>query len=535
MTLLDTRHTPIARQGGGIGRTPREIYAALAEVDAPCFVVEQGGGIGVTTDEAAARRGARVLAAAPPTPPARLGAAAFLADHGVAYPYMAGAMANGIASARLVTALARAGFLASFGAAGLVADRLDAGLAEIRRGVGDLPFACNLIHSPNELELERATLAACLRHGVTCVEASAFVELTPQIVAYRVAGLARDPAGGVRAGHRVVAKLSRAEVAERFLRPAPEPMLRALVEAGAVSAEQAELARSVPMADDITVEADSGGHTDRRPLSVLLPEIVALRDAVAAELGHRRGVRVGAAGGIGTPASILAAFAMGAAYVVTGSVNQPCVESGQSAEAKLLLGRAGATDVEMAPASDMFEIGAQVQVLKAGTMFAARAKRLYELYQAHDGLDALPAADRGWVEEKVLRRPVTDVWQDTVDYFRRRDPAQIERAEGNPKRKMALVFRWYLGLSSSWSITAAADRVIDYQIWCGPSLGAFNGWARGSYLEPVANRSVVDVAAQLMHGAAFASRAAALRFGGVRLPASCSTYRPEPGVPAAAR
>ena len=33
------------------------------------------------------------------------------------------------------------------------------------------------------------------------------------------------------------------------------------------------------------------------------------------------------AGGIATPAAVSAAFAMGAAYVVTGSINQSCVEA----------------------------------------------------------------------------------------------------------------------------------------------------------------------------------------------------------------
>jgi PfaD family protein len=320
-----------------------------------------------------------------------LGAASFLADHGVGQPYMTGAMANGIASPELVVAMARAGFLATYGAAGVLPDQVDDALGRIRRELGPAPFACNLIHSPNEAELERAILAGCLRHGVTCVEASAFMELTPPIVAYRAAGLRRDADGGVRAEHRVIAKLSRAEVAELFLRPAPDALLRPLVEAGTLTREQAELARSVPMADDITVEADSGGHTDGRPLAVGLPEILAVRDAVARELGYRRPPRVGAAGGIGTPEAVFGAFALGAAYVVTGSVNQACVESGQSAAARALLGAAGPSDVAMAPASDMFEIGAEVQVLRRGTMFAGRARRLLELYRAYDGLVGAPA------------------------------------------------------------------------------------------------------------------------------------------------
>src|SRR5262249_48800436 len=155
-------------------------------------------GMGATNEDGAARAGARVLASVAPMPPERLGAPEFLRDHGVRFPYMSGAMANGIASAELVIAMARAGFLASFGAAGVLRARVEDALAVIRHEVGELPFACNLIHSPNELDMERATIDACLRHGVRCVEASAFMDLTPQIVRYRLAGLSRGPDGHVR-------------------------------------------------------------------------------------------------------------------------------------------------------------------------------------------------------------------------------------------------------------------------------------------------------------------------------------------------
>lgn len=56
-------------------------------------------------------------------------------------------------------------------------------------------------------------------------------------------------------------------------------------------------------------------------------------------------------------------------------------------------------------------------------------------------------------------------WADTVKFFQERDPEQIARANQNPKRKMALIFRWYLGLSSKWSNSGEAGREMDYQIW----------------------------------------------------------------------
>ncbi|GAB4587112.1 PfaD family polyunsaturated fatty acid/polyketide biosynthesis protein [Nocardia sp. IFM 10818] len=499
---------------------------ALLRLDDPFFLVRTQTGLGATNDPVAART-AQVLAAVPPIRPESLGDDGFRRTHGVRLAYMAGAMANGIASARMVIALARSGVLASFGAAGVLPSRVDEALAEIRRGAPGMPFACNLIHSPNELAMERATVDLCLRHQVRCIEASAFMNLTPQVVHYRLAGLTvRD--GRVIAENKVIAKVSRTEVAELFLRPAPEPIVRDLVAAGLVTPEQAELSRRVPMADDITAEADSGGHTDRRPLTVLVPELLALRDRIQQELAYPDPVRIGAAGGIGTPSAAHAAFALGAAYVVTGSINQASVEAAQSDSTKQLLVTATSTDCTMAPSADMFEMGVEVQVLQRGTMFATRAKHLYDTYRAYPGIDAIPAPTRTQLEQRTFKRPLDDIWSDCVTYFTDRDPAQLARAESDPKRKMALIFRWYLGLSSAWSITGAPDRTPDYQIWCGPAMGAFNTWATGSYLAPAPNRHAADLATHIMRGTALATRTTQLRAAGARLPAAACTYLPTP-------
>ena len=75
-------------------------------------------GLGVvnTTD---AKGEADVLAFAQKLNPQDLGDDAYKKQHGVKYAYHGGAMANGIASVELVVALGKAGFLCSFGAAGL--------------------------------------------------------------------------------------------------------------------------------------------------------------------------------------------------------------------------------------------------------------------------------------------------------------------------------------------------------------------------------------------------------------------------------
>jgi len=286
---------------------------------------------------------------------------------------------------------------------------------------------------------------------------------------------------------------------------------------GAITETQARLARELPVAQDLTAEADSGGHTDNRPALALLPTMIALRDAMQQQHGYADLLRVGAAGGIATPHAATAAFAMGAAYVLLGSVNQSCVEAGTSAAVRQMLAEADQADIAMAPAADMFEMGVRVQVLKRGTMFAMRAARLYELYRAYDGLDALPAPERKKLEQTFFRKSCEEVLEEVRVYFLERDPAQWSRAEADAKHRMALVFRWYLGQASTWANRGEPTRRIDYQIWCGPAMGAFNAWVQGSFLAQPEQRGVVAVALNLLYGAAVLSRVQALRSQGVSL------------------
>jgi trans-AT polyketide synthase/acyltransferase/oxidoreductase domain-containing protein len=516
--------------GAPVADAPDAFAAAVGDLRSPVVVLRKNDGFAVarggTVTIGPSAKGEPVAAYLPPLPPEQLGDPTFLHDHAIRYAYLTGAMANGIASADIVEAMGKAGMLGSFGAAGLSIDRITAAIDRIQKALGDAPYCVNLIHSPNEPAHEMTTAELLIKKGVPLVEASAYLDLTPAIVRYRVAGFMRGPVGLVIPMNRVVAKVSRVEVATKFLSPPPDRILKELVAAGHVTAKQAELAAKFPVADDITVEADSGGHTDNRPAITLLPTILALRDRLQEQFKYATPPRVGLAGGIATPSSVAAAFAMGAAFVVTGSVNQACVESGSSDPVRKMLAEAGQADVAMAPAADMFEMGVKVQVLKRGTMFPMRAAKLFELYRAYPSWEAVPAAERAAVEKTHLRTTFEDVWNQTREFFTRRDPTQLARAEADAKLRMALVFRWYLGLSSRWANAGEPTRQLDYQVWCGPSMGAFNEWAKGSPLEAPKDRTVVAVARNLLYGACVVLRRAALRQQGVNLADECFPLRP---------
>jgi PfaD family protein len=506
-----------------------ETKEALERIREPLYVLRDPatGAISAVAGDVPADHRERV-GALPPLYPEWLGDRAFTELHGLRFPYVTGAMANGIATPRLVVAIARAGMLGFFGAAGLSFERVEAGLDEIERRLEGqpVPWGANLIHSPNEPELEDRVADLYVRRGVLRVEASAFLGLTPSVVRVACSGLRVASEGRIARRHHVFAKISRPEVARQFMSPPPADMLRALVDARRLTAEEAALAARVPLATDITVEADSGGHTDNRPLGALLPVMLSLRDQVEAKLELPGVIRIGAAGGLGTPSSVAAAFALGAAYVLTGTVNQCAVESGLSDEGKRMLAEADIADVAMAAAADMFELGVRVQVLKRGTLFAARANRLYELYRAHESLEDLPAGVRSELETRVFGAPIETVWNETQAFWRERDPKELERASSEPKHRMALTFRTYLGLSSRWAISGESGRSADFQIWCGPAMGAFNDWVKGSFLEPPEARSVVQIALNLLEGAAVVTRAQELRSFGVPVAAGAFRFRP---------
>ena len=237
-------------------------------------------------------------------------------------------------------------------------------------------------------------------------------------------------------------------------------------------------------------------------------------------------MRIGAAGGLGNPSAVAAAFGLGASYVLTGSINQAAVEAGIAADAKALLAQSGMADVTMAPAADMFEQGIRLQVLKRGTFFAARASRLYDLYRKYDSLEAIPDGERSLLEKQIFGHPLEMVWEETRAFWQSREPEQARRAMVDAKHRMALVFRWYLGKASRWAIEGTPGRTHDYQLWSGPAMGSFNAWVRGSFLEPVGNRTVVQIALNLLEGAATVQRAQQLRSFGVPVPAEAFDFRP---------
>jgi trans-AT polyketide synthase/acyltransferase/oxidoreductase domain-containing protein len=437
-----------------------------------------------------------------PAPPraARPGDA-FCRRHGVAHAYVAGSMYRGIASVDLVVRMARAGFLAFFGAGGLPLTEVGDAVRSIRDAVpAGAPFGMNLLSAPDRPDQQRALVDLYLASGVTRVEASGFMQVSEDIVAFRFKGAGIE-AGRARAPNMVFAKLSRLEVATEFLRPPAEKLLDSLRRAGRLTEDEIAAARRLPVAADIAVEADSGGHTDAGVMLALLPSVVRLRDRLEREEPLDEAVCIGAAGGVGTPEAIAACFLLGAGFVVCGSIHQCTPEAGTSAAVKDLLSTTGVHDTGYAPAGDLFITGAKVQVVKRGTLFAPRANYLYDVYRNHDRLESMSGSVRATVE-RYLGLSWPEEWERCVARLEAERPHELRRIAGNGKAIMARVFKGYFTRTIRTALAGDLADKVNWQVHCGPAMGAFNRFAEGNCMADWRERRVDRVATVLMEQAA---------------------------------
>ncbi|MFI1034707.1 ACP S-malonyltransferase [Streptomyces sp. NPDC020951] len=401
-----------------------------------------------------------------------LGAATFRERYGLRRAYLLGALYGGISGREMLGAAAKAGLLGFLGTGGLPLDEVDGLLRDLagELGLGG-SFGVNLLYRHGAPEEESALVDLLLRHGVDLVEASGFPLITPALVRFRLKG------------GRIVAKVSRTDVAAEFLAPPPERLVARLLESGEVTAQEARAAAGRPMADDLCVEADGGWLSSTADLLTLLPAVLRLRDTTATG-GHR--VHVGCAGGIGTPEAAGAAFLLGADFVLTGSVNQCSVEAATSAEVKDILQEAREYDVDTAPWGELFDLGVQARYLKRGLFFPARASRLHELWRRHGSLAQLDDETRGQVFDRYLGGEA---------------PAPVA-AGSTPEQQLAAVFRGYFTRGFRLAVSGDQRSRVDYLVHCGPAMGAFNQVVADTELHPWRARTVEAIADTLMDGAA---------------------------------
>jgi trans-AT polyketide synthase/acyltransferase/oxidoreductase domain-containing protein len=391
-------------------------------------------------------------------------------------------MGFGVASPTLVIALGEAGYLGFLGIGGLSQAAARGAIREVKARLGDTaPWGVNLLASPLRPGREDQLVRLCLEEGVPAFEAADYLTPTP--------GLLQARWSGSRSGRPVLVKVSRPDLAERFLRPpAAELLDRCLAEGRLTRAEAAQAARA-PVATALAALADGAGHTDQQPALALFPAMLAARRRLGVE------VPIGLCGGLGAPEALAAAFLIGADFVMTGTINQCTPESGAAPAVKDLLAAAEVQDTAVVPAGDLLEVGGRARVLRRGVLFPARATRLGELLHSAPSVDALDARTRDQLERSFFQRSLDEVWRESA--ARLDDPARAE-TEARPRARLAHVLRAYFAQGTRLALAGDTHRQVDWQVCASPAMGAMNAWAAERGLGDWRQRGVATVATQLM-------------------------------------
>ncbi|WP_429932781.1 ACP S-malonyltransferase [Agrobacterium vitis] len=411
---------------------------------------------------------------------ASFGSESFRRRYGLQQACLAGGLYGGISGQDMLVRLAsHGGMLGFFGSGGLDVDAVESQLQAIGAELGAMKgFGANLTFEALP-ERENKLVNLYLRLGIETIEVSGFLKISPALAKFRCKG------------GKIIAKVSSLETAQIFLQPPSPDLLRQLVETGDISEMEKRAYERAPVATDLCVEGEGGWLWSGASLLTLLPAVIDLRDAMAD--GHER-VHIGAAGGLGTPASVKAAVALGAEFILLGSVTQCTVEAATSATAKDLLAKMSINDVEIAPFGPLFDYGMRARMLKRGVFFPARASRLLGLWRDYEAMQDVPPATRQSVEKTILRK----TFDEAVQHSKTR-PGQTAIASLSPKAQMAAVFSDYISESFFLAQRAQPDRVVDYAIYTGSALGAFNQTVQGTPLEHWSARHVDRVMKHLLN------------------------------------
>jgi len=441
------------------------------------------------------------------------GSEAFVRDWHLEKPCLAGGLEDGVSTPEMVIALGRSGLCGFLGIGGLAHPEARRQIDQVRTALtGGQPWGVSLPYTIGRPGWETRITGDLLELDLDYLEVVDYLQATPGLVRLRFRGM--QHAGDVP--RRVLARVSTLELAQRMLGPAPARVVEQLLQDGLLTGPEAELAARLPLATDVAVQADAGFAAEVGSLATVLPAVKALALQAQRTFALECPVAVGAAGAVGSPGAVAAAWMLGADFIMTGRVNQCTPEAGTSEAVKQLLAEAGVCDVAMAAEADFFELGARSQVLGKGLLFAARANKLYAIYRQSASLAELSRKDTEQLEQRYFGQDFEQVYQQLTEYWAGVNPDQLQRASADPRCRMALTFRWYLMQATRYALAGDVSRKIDFRVPCGPEMGAFNGWAAEEGLSRWQDRAVDVVNHRLFDAGAEYLRSRAEQFGQAR-------------------
>jgi trans-AT polyketide synthase/acyltransferase/oxidoreductase domain-containing protein len=142
-------------------------------------------------------------------------------------------------------------------------------------------------------------------------------------------------------------------------------------------------------------------------------------------------------------------------------------------------------------------------VLKKGVFFPARANKLYEVYKFYDCIEDIDTKISQQIQRYYFGRSFNEVYQEIKEHYSRKNIKELDNIESSPKHKMAVIFKEYFRLSTKAALIGDATNKVNFQIMCGPSLGAFNQWAKKTELKDWRNRHIDEIGVRLIQEAEY--------------------------------
>ena len=124
----------------------------------------------------------------------------------------------------------KAGILSFYGTGGQKYEQIVKDITALKQQLThDEPYGVNLISNLRRPEREKQIIDLLLEQGIHYIEAAAYISITKDLVRYRLTGLHQDSNHHTIINNKIIAKVSRPEVAISFMSPPPERLIQQLL------------------------------------------------------------------------------------------------------------------------------------------------------------------------------------------------------------------------------------------------------------------------------------------------------------------
>lgn len=420
-----------------------------------------------------------------------LGSLSFKEEYQTDIAYAAGGIRDGISSVSMIKKLADSNILGFLGTKGLdihkIKGLLESAFNMVEHEKIGVHVACDVLKPENNNQQLKLMIDKDIRR----LQISGYQKPDEWIYEYRIRNIQYSEKHKVESPYKLLVCVNNLKAAEEFLKPIKKDYIKKLIELKKLTQIEAEMADSLPVCDDICIENTGMGAGGFGWIS----SIKKLNERIGQSSSLRKEVRVGICGGIGNPQMLALAFFAGADFIMTDTINQCTVEAETSAHVKDLLQSAKENDFTFAPADDLFEFGERISVLKRGTLYPARAQKVYDIYSKYASVEEISKADTKLLTEKYFGIKLSEMYQRIMKTVSEEERKLISE---QPKYKLGLIMKGYLQECFHQAQAGEKESEINYGIAVERDMADINRWLQGTDIEHWDRRSIDVIAKRIM-------------------------------------